>query len=262
MHRFALNGTSKAIGGMEYSNAVRGDAQQATRPVSYAQQTAALKAMLDALRPEELAIPDTVLTLMAPGRQRGHAERRALRQPNAAGVRRARRGADAGANDRGHDSPARSRRPPGGVRDARRRPTSHARPERSTISSAATWTAATPATPKLAAIQRVTQRVVANKLLLLAADSEATPEVRAMAELKLADLRARARSRLRRRQERRGARALVVDRERLHALDRQTRAAQALAVARRSAGGSVRDRPRAERDARHGTRDPVRVPCP
>jgi hypothetical protein len=67
LHRFALNGTSKAIGGMEYSNAVRGDAQQATRPVSYAQQTAALKAMLDALKPEELAIPDTVLTLMAPG---------------------------------------------------------------------------------------------------------------------------------------------------------------------------------------------------
>jgi hypothetical protein len=59
----------------------------------------------------------------------------------------------------------------------------------------ATWTAAVPGTPKLAAIQRVTQRVVANKLLLLAADSEATPEVRAMAELKLADLRSRARAR-------------------------------------------------------------------
>jgi hypothetical protein len=59
----------------------------------------------------------------------------------------------------------------------------------------ATWSTPVPATPKLAAIQRVTQRVVANKLLLLAADSEATPEVRAMAELKLADLRTRARSR-------------------------------------------------------------------
>jgi hypothetical protein len=59
----------------------------------------------------------------------------------------------------------------------------------------ATWMGAMPATPKLAAIQRVTQRVVANKLLLLAADSESTPEVRAMAELKLADLRTRARAR-------------------------------------------------------------------
>jgi len=60
----------------------------------------------------------------------------------------------------------------------------------------ATWNAPVPATAKLAAIQRVSQRVVANKLLLLAADSEATPEVRAMAELKLADLRIRARARL------------------------------------------------------------------
>ena len=32
-HRFALNGLSKAVGGMEYANAVRGDGQQATRPV-------------------------------------------------------------------------------------------------------------------------------------------------------------------------------------------------------------------------------------
>src|SRR5581483_4324760 len=46
MHRFALNGTSKAIGGMEYANAVRGDAQQATRPVPYAEQLSALRLML------------------------------------------------------------------------------------------------------------------------------------------------------------------------------------------------------------------------
>ena len=52
---------------MEYANAVRGDGQQATRPDRRAQQQAnALRDMLDALRPEELAIPDTVLTLMSP----------------------------------------------------------------------------------------------------------------------------------------------------------------------------------------------------
>ena len=79
MHRFALNGTSKAIGGMEYSNAVRGDAQQATRPVGYQQQMDALRAMLDALRPEELAIPDTVLTLDGARRDQRHAASRAVR---------------------------------------------------------------------------------------------------------------------------------------------------------------------------------------
>jgi len=40
----------------------------------------------------------------------------------------------------------------------------------------------------------VTQRVVADKLLTLAADSDASPEVRAMAELKLSDLRGKARA--------------------------------------------------------------------
>jgi len=194
LHRFALNGTSKAIGGMEYSNAVRGDAQQATRPVSYAQQTAALKAMLDALKPEELAIPDTVLTLMAPGANAvtpnvelfGSRTRPAFDELGAAQTL-AQMIVDMVLQ---RDRAARL------VEFATRGPGQHLTLA-ATIDNlvAATWTAGTPASAKLAAIQRVTQRVVANKLLLLAADSEATPEVRAMAELKLADLRTRARVR-------------------------------------------------------------------
>ena len=42
---------------------------------------------------------------------------------------------------------------------------------------------------KLAALQRVAQRAVADRLLLLAADSDAAPEVRSMAELKIVELR-------------------------------------------------------------------------
>jgi hypothetical protein len=48
---------------------------------------------------------------------------------------------------------------------------------------------------KLAAVQRVAQRAVADRLLTLAADSEASPEVRAMAELKITELRPLAASR-------------------------------------------------------------------
>ncbi len=194
LHRFALNGTSKAIGGMEYSNAVRGDAQQATRPVSYAQQTAALKAMLDALKPDELAIPDTVLTLMAPGANAitpnielfASRTRPAFDELGAAQTLAQMIVDMILQRDRAARLVAFSTRGSG---------------QHLTLAAtidnlvAATWTAAIPGTSKLAAIQRVTQRVVANKLLLLAADSEATPEVRAMAELKLADLRTRARSR-------------------------------------------------------------------
>jgi hypothetical protein len=193
MHRFALNGTSKAIGGMEYSNAVRGDAQQATRPVAYQQQADALRSILDALKPEELAIPDTVLTLMAPGAtnvtpsvelfaskarpafdELGAAQSLAqmildmlLQRDRAARlVEFATRGAG-------------QHLTLGGAIDAL---------------VASTWDAPSSATPKLAAIQRVTQRAVAEKLLMLAADAEAAPQVRAMAELRIADLRARART--------------------------------------------------------------------
>jgi len=65
-HRFAINGATKAIGGLEYSNAVVGDGQQTSRTVSAARQRQALSSLIAALQPAELAIPDTVLTLLAP----------------------------------------------------------------------------------------------------------------------------------------------------------------------------------------------------
>ena len=193
MHRFALNGTSKAIGGMEYSNAVSGDEQQATRPVAYQQQMAALRLMLAALRPDELAIPDTVLTLMAPGATSvtpavelfGSRTRPVFYELSAAQTLaqmvvdmvlqpdRAARLVEFATRGNGPHLTL------GGAIDAL---------------VGATWGAAMPPSAKLAALQRVTQRVVANKLLMLAADSGAAPEVRAMAELKISDLRARARS--------------------------------------------------------------------
>ena len=41
MHRFALNRLAKTLGGMEYANVLRGDGQQATRPVDARRQRAA-----------------------------------------------------------------------------------------------------------------------------------------------------------------------------------------------------------------------------
>src|SRR4029079_88472 len=46
MHRFAINSLSKTIGGMEYSNAVRGDGLVATKPIDGTSQRAALKALI------------------------------------------------------------------------------------------------------------------------------------------------------------------------------------------------------------------------
>ncbi len=194
MHRFALNGTSKAIGGMEYTNAVSGDAQQATRPVAYKQQMDALHLMVSALSPDELAIPDTVLTLMAPGANAvtptvelfQSRTRPAFDELGAAQTLsqmivdmilqrdRAARLVEFGNRGAGPHLTL------GGTIDAL---------------VGATWGAPAQPSPKLAALQRVTQRTVADKLLMLAADNDAAAEVRAMAELKIADLRSKARSR-------------------------------------------------------------------
>ena len=65
-HRWGINSAVKTVGGMEYHNAVRGDGQQATRPVDAARQRDALGALLESISPAELAIPDTVVTLLAP----------------------------------------------------------------------------------------------------------------------------------------------------------------------------------------------------
>jgi len=60
---------------------------------------------------------------------------------------------------------------------------------------AATWGRPTDPSPKLAAIQRVTQRAVAERLIQLAADSAGSPEVRGIVDLKLLTLRSAARGR-------------------------------------------------------------------
>jgi hypothetical protein len=202
MHRFALNAASKTIGGMEYSNAVRGDQQEATRPIDDARQTAALRLLLDALRPEELAIPDTVLTLLAPGAANvtpgvelfGSRTRPAFDELGAARTlaqmivdlvlqrdRAARLVQFASRGNNGGNSPRSTTL--GSVIDELVR---------------GTWRQPAPvgaSAAKLAALQRVAQRAVADRLLTLAADSEASPEVRAMAELKISELRPLASSR-------------------------------------------------------------------
>lgn len=193
MHRFALNGASKAIGGMEYANAVRGDAQQATRPVPYQQQMDALRATIAALAPQELAIPDTVVTLMSPNAASvtpsvelfGSRTRPAFDELAAAQT----------LSQMILDMIFQRDRAARLVEFANRGSGPHLTLGAAIDAAvAATWDAARPASAKLAAVQRVTQRAVADKLILLAADTDAAPEVRAMAELKIRDLTNRARA--------------------------------------------------------------------
>ena len=209
MHRFAINAASKTIGGMEYANAVRGDRQQATRPIPEQEQRAALAMLLSALKPGELAIPDTVLTLLAPGagsvtpgvelfasRTRPAFDElgaaRTLAQMIVDGLLQRDRAARL-VQFAAHGSGAGARTLTlGGLIDELVR---------------STWRDVAAPSEKFAALQRVAQRTVADRLLGLAADSTAAPEVRAMAELKIVELRPMATARSR------GSR---VDAERAH----------------------------------------------
>jgi hypothetical protein len=191
-HRFAINGATKAIGGLEYSNAVVGDGQQASHAVSAARQRQALSALIAAMQPAELAIPDTVLTLLAPRpfsypgsvelfgtRTRPAFDElgaaRSLAQMIVDGILQRERAARIVQQAAYGEKPL-------------------------TLSETidrlveGTWGGAAPQSPKLAALKRVTQRAVIDRLIALAADSGAAPEVRAMAEFKLAQLGSRARA--------------------------------------------------------------------
>ena len=59
---------------------------------------------------------------------------------------------------------------------------------------AASWKTAGTESAKMAALRRVSQRAVADRLLTLAADKDGAPEVRGIVELKMSELRRRART--------------------------------------------------------------------
>jgi hypothetical protein len=190
MHRFAISSLTKTIGGMEYANAVRGDRVQATRPIDAAAQRKALTALIAALQPSELAIPDTVLSLLGPrpfsyqpyvelfgSRTRPAFDElgaaRTLAQMIVDGILQRERTARVVAFQTRLPSPLTL----GEVIDA----------------LTSDWSSASPGSPKLHALKRVAQRSVVDRMLLLAADKEAAPEVRSLVELRMNALRARAR---------------------------------------------------------------------
>jgi hypothetical protein len=195
-HRFAINGTAKNIGGMTYANTVKGDQQTATRPVDARTQRAALSALLAALQPAELAIPDTVIALLGP-RPSGFAG--PVNNSNSP-VDELFRGRTSPAFDELAAARTLSQMIVDAIlqreRAARLVAFASRGPDMLTLGEtidslvAATWTRREGVRgAKQAALQRVTQRAVADRLLTLAADSEASPEVRAVAEYEIGRLR-------------------------------------------------------------------------
>ncbi|MEO8333466.1 MAG: zinc-dependent metalloprotease [bacterium] len=195
-HRFALNSLTKTLGGMTYQNALRGDGQVATRPIDGAQQRQALSALLAELQPAELAIPDTVLSLLGP-RPSGYDG--PVNNSNSP-VGELFRGRTDPAFDEISAARTLSQMIVDGIlqRERAGRLVTFAGRGRNmltlgeTIDSlvAATWGKRDAnASVKVAALRRVSQRAVADRLMMVAADVDALPEVRAMAEYQIGRLR-------------------------------------------------------------------------
>lgn len=186
LHRFAINSLAKTIGGMEYANAISGDGQQATQALPASEQRSALHQLLGALDPAELAIPDTVLTLLGPrpysyepsAELFGSRTRPAFDELGAA-----RTLAQMIVDD--ILEPERAARL---VRFAADSPNGLTLEETIDSLVADTWNARV-SSAKFAALQRVAQRAVADRLLALASDNDAAEQVRAIAELEIATLR-------------------------------------------------------------------------
>ena len=66
LHRYQVEAASKLIGGTDYTFALRGDGQTPTQIVPAAEQRRALAAVLATLKPEALALPESLLKIIPP----------------------------------------------------------------------------------------------------------------------------------------------------------------------------------------------------
>lgn len=190
-HRFGIQAAQQYMGGQYQTNALAGDGQLPVEWVPVAKQKQALDLLVATLAPENLDLPDRVLAAL-PGAPSGTADTRE-RFASEAGDTFSLLGAArslAGLVVRPLLEPQRAARltlpTPDGptLDDVIRRLAS------------ATWGAPPDASPRRAALRRVTQRVVLDALLDLAARPEASPEVRATAHSGLVRLRLSLRARI------------------------------------------------------------------
>jgi hypothetical protein len=65
-HRYQVEAASKLVGGMDYTFALRGDGEISTQIVAPAEQRRALAAVLATLKPETLALPESLLKIIPP----------------------------------------------------------------------------------------------------------------------------------------------------------------------------------------------------
>jgi len=185
-HRYQVEAAAKVLGGADYTYAVRGDGQKIVEIVSAQEQRRALQILLGTLKPEVLALPESLLKLIPP-RALGYSRNRELF--------RLRTGLTfdplAAVETAAHHTVGLLLN----AERAARLVEYHARDPRNPGPSetmekllGATWKAQR-AAGYLAESQRTVNSVVLVHLMTLAADESAAPQVRAIASLKLDELK-------------------------------------------------------------------------
>ncbi|MEP7364624.1 MAG: zinc-dependent metalloprotease [Acidobacteriota bacterium] len=66
LHRYQVEAAAKVVGGMEYTYALRGDGQEATKPIEATEQRRALEALMKTLSANALTLPDAFLRGIPP----------------------------------------------------------------------------------------------------------------------------------------------------------------------------------------------------
>lgn len=186
-HRYQVEAATKEIAGQAYTYALRGDGQTPTAPIPPDEQRRALTAVLATISPEALAIPDRIQKLIP---------------PHPAGYQRTR---ESFASHTGmtFDPIGAAQTAAQQTLDVLLDPERAARlaaaaaqdPQQLGLAEvldqlwAVTWKAA-PKPAELGSVQRAVDDVALTGVMALAANPQAAPEVRAMALLKLQELRA------------------------------------------------------------------------
>lgn len=187
MHRYQLEAASKSVGGTAYTYALRGDGQLPLTPVAPAEQRRALAALLAAVAPDTLRLSETILKMIPP-RPAGYERHRELFANHTAEVFDALAPAEAAA-----ELTFTALFEPG---RAARLVEQHARDAAmpglgEILEQAVTATWQTNAGPDYAGeVRRTVDYVMLSRLIGLAANPDATPQVRAVAHLRLTELRA------------------------------------------------------------------------
>jgi hypothetical protein len=188
-HRYQLEAATKVVGGLEYSYAVRGAGNAASRPVEAKQQRAALDAVLKVLAPETLDLPESVIALMLP-RPAGYNPNREM-FTGLAGPAFDPVSAAASAADMAVQGLLRPERAARLVDFHRRDPSLPGLEEVVDALVEVSFGGAAPKNPRHAELRRTVQWVVARRLIGLSGDSQASPGVRSRADAALRSLQKR-----------------------------------------------------------------------